>query len=310
MGIRYLNSLLREKCRNAITNIHLSELSNKIIAIDISIYLYKYKSENALIENFYLMLSLFRQYQITPIFIFDGKPPDEKKQLITFRKKTREENKNAIVELKLVLQNVNDSEEIMNIENQIDCLSRKTTVITIKDIASVKLLIKGFGMCYYQAPREADEVCAYLMQNNRVYACLSDDSDMFLYGCERVLQNFNISKHTAFQYNFQQILKELCISKEEFASACIASGIDYQFSECDAKNINEVRDIFNNTAMLKTIEYSESYEKYFNIDAEEKNYLKLCDNIIISNSVSNNKGNILYDLMRHVLEEDGFIINV
>jgi 5'-3' exonuclease len=64
----------------------MSELSGKTIAVDISIYLYKFSTDNSLIENMYLMMSIFRHYKIIPIFIFDGKPPDEKKELLEKRK--------------------------------------------------------------------------------------------------------------------------------------------------------------------------------------------------------------------------------
>ena len=32
----------------------------------------------SLIEKFYLMCSIFKNYNIIPLFVFDGKPPDEK----------------------------------------------------------------------------------------------------------------------------------------------------------------------------------------------------------------------------------------
>jgi hypothetical protein len=57
----------------------MKELANKTIVIDISIYMYKYQTDGTLIENIYLMLSLFKHYRIIPIFIFDGKPPIEKR---------------------------------------------------------------------------------------------------------------------------------------------------------------------------------------------------------------------------------------
>ena len=85
MGIKYLNNFLRTKCEDSIKSISISELSGKKIAIDISIYMYKYESNNTLIENMYLMLAIFRQYNIIPIFIFDGKPPTEKKALLKKR---------------------------------------------------------------------------------------------------------------------------------------------------------------------------------------------------------------------------------
>jgi len=68
----------------------MSELSGKKIVVDISIYLYKYEAENALLENMYVMLSIFSYYNIIPIFIFDGKPPPEKKALLQKRKEDKE----------------------------------------------------------------------------------------------------------------------------------------------------------------------------------------------------------------------------
>ena len=82
MGIRYLNKYFREECKNsdAIKIISMTQLSGKKIAVDISIYLYKFVSEDSLIENIYLMLAIFRHYNIIPLFVFDGKPPAGKQQ--------------------------------------------------------------------------------------------------------------------------------------------------------------------------------------------------------------------------------------
>lgn len=82
MGIRYLNGWLKNECKEAISEIHFSELKYKKIAIDTSIYMYKFMGENNLLENMYLLISLLRFYHIVPLFIFDGKPPDEKKGTI------------------------------------------------------------------------------------------------------------------------------------------------------------------------------------------------------------------------------------
>ena len=82
MGIKNLNRYLKDNCNESIKQISLSDLNGKKIAIDISIYLYKYETENVLLENIYLMLSIFRKYQIIPLFIFDGKSPPEKKELL------------------------------------------------------------------------------------------------------------------------------------------------------------------------------------------------------------------------------------
>jgi len=89
MGIRYLNKYFREECNtknNCIKMISISQLSGKKIAVDISIYLYKFVGDDQLIENMYLMLSIFKYYNIIPIFIFDGKSPAQKKELLIQRR--------------------------------------------------------------------------------------------------------------------------------------------------------------------------------------------------------------------------------
>ena len=91
MGIKHLIRFLREEAKDSIKFISLSEITGKKIAVDISIYMYKYASDGTLIENIYLMLSIFRYYNIVPIFIFDGKPPNEKKKLLIKRRENKKE---------------------------------------------------------------------------------------------------------------------------------------------------------------------------------------------------------------------------
>lgn len=80
MGIKYLNRFFLDNCKKkSIFKTHLNILSGKRIVVDTSIYLYKYAVDNAIIENMFLLISIFKKYNIEPIFIFDGRPPPEKK---------------------------------------------------------------------------------------------------------------------------------------------------------------------------------------------------------------------------------------
>ena len=93
MGVKLLSKFLKNECYNETTKIHLSGLYGKKICIDASIYLYRFKGQGMLIENFYVMCSLFKKYNITPIFVFDGKPPIEKYKELENRKKERDNAK-------------------------------------------------------------------------------------------------------------------------------------------------------------------------------------------------------------------------
>ena len=104
MGIRYLNRFLKDHASSSIKLSPLLELSNKKIAVDISIYMYRFAGDDTLIENIYLMLSIFRHYNIIPIFIFDGKPPPEKLQLLQKRRLDKQQAKEEYNKLKETLE--------------------------------------------------------------------------------------------------------------------------------------------------------------------------------------------------------------
>jgi 5'-3' exonuclease len=231
MGIRYLNKFLRENCAESIRSINMADLSGKRIAVDISIYLYKYEAEDTLLESIYLMLAIFQRYNVTPIFIFDGKPPPEKKELLKKRKEDKqqaEEEYNSLKQ-KLALNDTED-EDVQDIINTMDQLKKQFIYINREKIENVKELIRAWGCTYYDAPGEADELCAMLVMKKKVWACLSEDMDMFVYGCNRVLRYFSLITHNVILYHMKGILNELGMSQKEFKEVCIISGTDYNIN--------------------------------------------------------------------------------
>jgi flap endonuclease-1 len=247
MGIKYLNRFIKEEAYDTLKFISLSELSGKKIVVDISIYMYRYISDGSLIENMYLMLSLFRHYNIIPVFIFDGKPPDEKKILL---EKRRENKKDAEEEYKLLKKQLEtnlDENERHEIQISMDTLKKKFIQISKIDIDKVKNLIRAYGATYYDAPGEADELCAMLTIKGKVWACLSEDMDMFVYGCPRVIRYMSLLNHTIVLYDMKKILEKLGISQKELREICILSGTDYNTAEKNEK----VRNLYSTLKQFK-----------------------------------------------------------
>jgi 5'-3' exonuclease len=142
MGIKNLNKYLYEKCsKTSITKIHFRELSGKTIVIDTSIYLYHFLGENALMENIYLFISIMLLYNITPIFIFDGKPPPEKNELLRRRYIDKKDAQRKYNELQLLLANMT-SEERRLAELEMNNLKRQFVRIYDDDIKKVKKLLQ------------------------------------------------------------------------------------------------------------------------------------------------------------------------
>lgn len=321
MGIRNLNQYLRNNCPKSIRCINIADLSGKRIAVDISIYLYKYEAENALLENMYVMLSIFRHYNIIPIFIFDGKPPVEKKALLIKRK---EDRKVAIEEYnKLDYQlkdkdNLNESDK-QDIITSMDQLKKQIVQINKDKIDKVKNLIRAYGATYYDAPGEADELCALLVINKKVWACLSEDMDMFVYGATRVLRYFSLIGHTVVLYYMKGILDEMNMTQKEFKEICILSGTDYNINaegitKDDKINLNitlkyfrKYKECKSNLSfyewLTKNTEYitdNELLEKINNIfDVEKK--MDSFKNIKIIN------GPIIHNEIKNIMKDEDFI---
>ena len=225
MGIKHLNRYLTMKCDNhAIRKEHLSEFNGKKVAIDASIYLYRFIGENKLVEHMYLMVSIFKSHGVEPIFIFDGASPPEKKELLAERK---EKKRIAEEKYQNIKNQIEDNEDKYEMLNEMEKLKKQFIHIKEADYKVVKQLLDDSGVKWIDALGEADELCAHFMHTGQVYACLSEDMDMFAYGCCRVLRHFSLVKHNVLFYDLEQILTQLQMNVQEFRQVIVLSGTDY-----------------------------------------------------------------------------------
>lgn len=233
MGIKLLNTFLKSKCHktDSISKMSLDELQGEKIAIDTSIYLYRYSGENALIENFYTMCSLFHQYDITPVFVFEGKPPEEKMEELYERKQAKKDAEEEYNKTEELYKKMKDQDKKQELEQKMDYLRKQFIKINKSDVEQVKILIQNFGMTYINAEGEADVTCAALELKGKVQAVLSEDMDLFAYGCKRIMRYFSLIKHSIVLYNVESILNHIGINKNVFELLCFISGNDYMKSK-------------------------------------------------------------------------------
>jgi len=245
MGIKNLNRFLSDNCtKKSIRKQHLSAFKGKTIAIDTSIYMYKYQTANLLLENMKLLITTLLKYEIKPLFIFDGAPPPEKKELIYQRAQSKKEAEIKYNNLQQHSVNLDDKEVL----DELADLKKQFVRIHDTDITNVKLLIKSLNVEYLEAPEEADQLCAHLIKTKKAWACLSDDMDMFVYGCTFVLRNLNLIQHTVIYYDMQMILTELNLSMTLFREIMVLSGTDYN--------------IHSNTSLEETIQWLYKYKRF------------------------------------------------
>ena len=211
------------------------------------------------------MISLFHKYNITPIFIFDGKPPIEKMDELYKRKEIKIEAEIKFNSLNEDLENITDTEERNKILQKMEKLKKQFVRISEKEINSIKEIITAYGAKYYEANGEADRECALIMSRTNCYACMSDDMDMFVYGCTRVIRYLNLSNESIVIYKMDDILSDLKLSFPLFKQIAILSGTDYN--------------IYDNNNLIETLKWFKEFKKHNNNDDDDHNFYKwLYDN--------------------------------
>lgn len=226
MGIKGLNQILKQQCPNCMHSISIESLHGKTIVVDASIYMYRFKGEGELISGIYHMVSILCYHKVIPIFIFDGIPPYEKKDELKLRQTAKQDIERMIHHLTDQMKNEPVEQEHHTL-TRIHELKRKCVKLTREDKQEVKKLLQHMGISYYQCEGESDPVCAHMVITNLAYACLSEDMDMFLYGCPHVLRYFSLLYSSVIQYELSNILKELDMSLFEFRIVCVLTSTDY-----------------------------------------------------------------------------------
>lgn len=251
MGIRNLNKFLKENINNGHDKINISDLEDKIIAIDTSLILYQFliaiKSNDDLknkegkftshIHAIIIKVLSYIKKRFYPIFVFDGKPPEIKTKTLQYRNDIK----------KKALQNLENDLS----DDEKKKMLKKSFRITEEQIYECKEILTILGIPYIESPSEADPQCAYLVKEGIAYAVMSDDMDLLTFGTNKLIRG---SCNKLEIYDLNIILKELKLTYDEFIELSILFGCDY----CNT---------------IKNIGIKRAYEliqKYKNIDSIKK----------------------------------------
>jgi 5'-3' exonuclease len=224
-----------------------------------------------------------------------------------------------------------DPDESNEIVATMDQLKKQFVYITHEKIEKVKELIRAYGATYYDAPGEADELCALLVIKKKAWACLSEDMDLFVYGCNRVLRYLSLVNQSFVLYHTKGILESLNMTQKEFREICVLSGTDYNINaNTDSNTTNNNMITLSNTIKLFR-KYQEEknnnnipFYDWLTCSNKHADYitdlelLKKINDMFDVSDIKENLKSILKDikimntpiqklLVREVMKEDGFL---
>ena len=267
MGIKDFYEIIKSECPEAMTTVHLDDLTGMKVAVDISIFLNKYVKTSGperWLKSFLILMCTLKHHGIKPICIFDGpNPPKEKKEEQERRRseaaKSREKIKYGRTLIKKIRALRDTKEELTEeiIQEVKDLIGpqrgKRINAINYLDIYDVfaslndaidkremqnqpilpeyslhaKELIEIMGFPYYQATGEAETLCASMCIMKKVDAVLGEDTDVMAYGTPFTLTKLDIKEKTLCLISHEVILSTLEFSHEEFLDLCILLSCDY-----------------------------------------------------------------------------------
>ncbi|KAF5739943.1 flap endonuclease 1 isoform X1 [Tripterygium wilfordii] len=154
-----------------------------------------------------------------PIYVFDGQPPDLKKQEL---KKRYSKRADATEELAAAVETGN--------KEDIEKFSKRTVKVSRQHNEDCKRLLKLMGVPVIEAPSEAEAQCVALCKLGKVYAVASEDMDSLTFGAPRFLRHLmdpSSRKVSVMEFEVAKILEELNLTMDQFIDLCILSGCDY-----------------------------------------------------------------------------------
>ena len=258
MGIKNLHKLLQKYAPQCYETVHLSTFSYQKIAIDISLYIYKYKavSGDQWLESFIYLISCLRKWNIHCIFIYDNKAPIEKIEEQKKRQESRVKQSDRIKQLETEIEVYKNggepSEKMIEIckkegllsllprngqkksmidlkivERKLETMKSMLLSVTEKDLEISRHLFDLLKIQYALAITEAEAFSSYLAVHHKVDAVLSEDTDVLAYGSPIFLTKIDTYQDTVVCIRYERVLSELELSRESFLDLCIMLGCDY-----------------------------------------------------------------------------------
>ena len=163
--------------------------------------------------------------EITPIWVFDGEPPNIKDE-------TLEERDDKKFDATEKMEEIDDP----NSEDYIKYFQR-TFKPTQEDYDELKIMFDLMGIPYIQAPGEADVVLSWLAsrydadEKLLIDGVCSNDSDMLVHGSQVLFKDMfatmNKNPKKCSIFNLETVLTELDITMDQYIDMSVMFGCDF-----------------------------------------------------------------------------------
>lgn len=272
MGIRGL----RKYISGCVRQMKIEEYRGKRVAVDTSIYLYKFKYGGNYLGSFNKQIEKLRRYEIEPIYVLDTKPNKLKQNVIEERRGKLEKLSDKIEKLENDIRECDISEDVKeNVKSEeLDKLKKQYIKVTKEDVNDLKKLFDMCGVNYLEGYEgyDAEGVCSVLSKKGVVDAVISEDIDTLCYGGVELITKFNNKNDDIEVIILSEVLEELKIEYEDFVRMCLISGCDFHKGEFKYGPSKSHKIVMKGG--FKTEEYKELSKIFMEVEVECEDIFK------------------------------------
>jgi len=259
MGIKNLHQVLRKMSQDIYESKSLKEYAFKKVAVDASLYLYKYKAAagDRWLSALLNLIMCLRRNDVHCFFVYDGKPPDEKLAEKERRAGARDKLRERTLNVEQAIKKYNESGEVEQIlldiikkrrnspsrikrllkdspgidirylESYLERLRNQVVSLSTEDITKSQEMLTLLGVPFCTSETEAETLCSFLALAGTVDAVMTEDTDVLAYGTPNLLHKVDTNKGTCVSLKMTDILSSTSMTMETFRDMCIMCGTDY-----------------------------------------------------------------------------------
>jgi len=224
-----MGTFIKTRVPQARKALRFAEHAGETWGIDCSCLLYRARGVSLSVLTVIASLVVrLRRAKIRPIFIFDGKTPAAKTDVVDKRRIARVAAQKEMEEIRSELTTVEHTElEKAELEQRCATLQKKAPTVSTGDRDDIKKFLYSAGILFITAWEEADDVLAYLCHKGEIQAVISTDMDMLARGVPCLIVPETDDATVLTEISLSPLLSGLGLSYTQFVDACMLMGSDY-----------------------------------------------------------------------------------
>ena len=262
MGLLAVSQFLKTKHAHLMYSEHISLFAHSRVFVDVATYIFRFvckfgthkREANgtgagekqltyAWFNSFFKLMLCFKQNGVTVIPVFDGQAPPAKLIEQTLRRENRQKQRDRAAtlaealrvsdpliickELKLPLDTALTHAHLLQAQELINTIELQTSFVAPTELAFLQELLTACGICWLQAPEEAEAYCSFLVRNKFGKAVVSYDTDCIAHRADIIIFSVDFHLGNITFMNTCELLEALQFSEEQMVDFAILVGCDY-----------------------------------------------------------------------------------